>query len=45
MKLPETLGRPLPDSLADMGRLLSGGRTASKMELAEGTEPLIDEDS
>jgi len=45
LKLPETLGRPLPDSLADMSRLLSGGRTASKMELAEGTEPLIDEDS
>jgi len=42
LRLPETLGRPLPDTLADMGRLLSGGRTAtSKAEHVEGSEPLI----
>lgn len=41
LRLPETLGRPLPDTLADMSRLLSGGRTALKMEPLEGTEPLI----
>jgi len=41
LRLPETLGRPLPDTLADMSRLLSGGRTASKVEAVEGSEPLI----
>merc|ERR1719220_2614242 len=26
LRLPETLGRPLPDTVADMSRLLGGGK-------------------
>jgi len=44
LKLPETLGRPLPDTVADMSRLLGGGKVPTKLESVEGSEPLMQEE-